>query len=635
MSAGAGQLAVAGLGIGAVAALSGLGVITTYRVTGVLNVAFGAIGMVAAFLLRAAVRDWGIPTGAAVALIVLGCAPLFGLLLDAAVFRPLRQRAAGVGAELTAGFGVMVLLVGIATAVWGSGARTDAPSLLPAGSVQLGGLAVPIGVLVELGLLLAVAVGLTALARGRTFGVAIRAAIDDRELAELSGLPARQLGRLGWALGCALAAAAGMLLAAQLRLDPVTFTLVLFETLGVVVAARLVNPAVAIGVALATGIGQAELIGIQLGGRPGEVLSAVRSNLFVAVLLIAVWIAPAFQEARERVVAAPRASAPAERIGFFELGRIGGWWPVVALAAAAALLRDQDLGTAQLIPALAVVLLSFKALNAVGLISLGQTAFVGAGALVAAWAPRLGLLAAPAAGAALGLLFALPVARKRPLHLALTTLALATAASRFLFDQPLFAPPPAHRPAFISGDRAFLLAEAVGLGVAVLVLMPLDRGRIGRRLAAIRDSEPAARTLGIDVERVRVLVFALAGAVAAFGGALWVDAAGAFDSSAFDPLRGLVWLAAATAVGLGSAPSLILAAVGMVVADAVIPGASAIIVGIAALTVPWLRGEPAEPVAIRVRAAAGAAAGPHADTGAGTGVDATPEGTRAGPGAAS
>jgi len=140
-----------------------------------------------------------------------------------------------------------------------------------------------------------------------------------------------------------------------------------------------------------------------------------------------------------------------------------------------------------------------------------------------------------------------------------------------MFEQPLFTPPLAHRPAFLSGDRAFLLAEAVGLGLAVLVLLPLDRGRIGRRLAAIRDSEPAARTLGINVERVRVLLFALAGAVAAFGGALWVDAAGAFDSSTFDPLRGLIWLAAAIAVGVGSAPSLILAAVGMVVADTVDP----------------------------------------------------------------
>jgi branched-chain amino acid transport system permease protein len=584
MSAGAGQLAVAGLGIGAVAGISGLGVIATYRVTGVLNVAFGAIGMMSAFLLRAAVRDWGVPISMAVPLILLVFAPLLGLLVDAAIFRPLQQRAAGVAAELTAGFGVTVLLVGIATAVWGSGARTDAPSLLPAGSVQLGGLAVPIGVLIELGLLAAVAVGLVVLARGRTFGVAIRAVVDDRGLAELSGLPARRLGRLGWAVGCALAAAAGMLLAPQLRLDPVTFTLVLFETLGVVVAARLVNPAIAIAVALATGIAQAELIGVQLAGRPGEVLSAVRSNLFVAVLLVAVWVAPAFQEARERVSIVPRRDALAEHVG--------GWWPVVALAVAAALLRAEDVGTAQLIPPLAVVLLSFRALGSVGLISLGQTAFVGAGALVAAWTSRFGLIAAPVAGAALGLLFALPVARKRPLHLALTTLALATAASRFVFEQPLFTAPLAHRPGFLSGDRAFLLAEAVFLGLVVLALLPLDRGRAGRRLAAVRDSEPAARMLGSDVERMRVLVFTGGAAVAAFGGALWVYAAGAFDASAFDPLRGLIWLAAATAVGVSSAPSLILAAAGMVAADAAIPGASAIIVGIAALTVPWLRGEP-------------------------------------------
>lgn len=599
MSAGAGQLAVAGLGIGAVAGLSGLGVIATYRVTGVLNVAFGAIGMAAAFLLRAAVRDWGIPTGLAVALIVLGCAPLFGLLLDAAVFRPLQQRAAGVAAELTAGFGVTVLLVGIATVVWGSGARTDAPSLLPAGMVQWGGLAVPVGVLVELGLLAVITGALIALMRSRTSGVALRAVVDDRGLAELSGLPARRLGRFGWAIGCSLAAAAGMLLAPQLRLDPVTFTLVLFETLGVVVAARLVNPAVAVAVALATGIGQAELTGIQLAGRPGELLAAVRSNLFVAVLLLAVWVTPAFQEVRERVLTAPRKAAVAERIG--------GWWPVAALAAASALLRPQDVRTAQLIPALAVVLLSFRALDSVGLISLGQTAFVGAGALVAAWTPRLGLLAAPAAGALLGLLFALPVARKRPLHLALTTLAIATAASRFVFEQPLFAPTPTHRPAFIAGDRGFLLIEVVILGCVVLILTPLDHGRIGRTLAAIRDSEPAARTLGIDVDRIRVLIFAAGGAVAAFGGALWIYSTGAFDSGDFDPLRGLIWLAAATAVGLSSAPSLILAAIGMVVADAAQPGASAIIVGVAALAAPWLRGERREQgVPARVKAGAGA-----------------------------
>ncbi|HEV3169383.1 MAG TPA: ABC transporter permease [Actinocrinis sp.] len=589
MSAGAGQLAVAGLGIGAVAGLSGLGVITTYRVTGVLNVAFGAIGMAAAFLLDTAVHAWGIPTGVAAAVIILVCAPLFGVLLDFAVFNPLQRRAAGVGAQLTAGFGVTVLLVGIATVVWGSGARTDAPSLLPQSMVRWGGLSISDGVFVELGLLAVIAAGLILLTRGSAFGVTIRAVVDDRRLAELSGLPARGLGRAGWAIGSALAAAAGMLLAPQLRLDPVTFTLLLFETLGVVVAARLAHPLTAVGVALATGIAQAELIGVHLSGRPGEVLGAVRSNLFVAVLLVAVWSTPAFHEARERTSATLRRTALAERVG--------GWWPVVALAVAAALLRPGDVRTAQQIPALAVVLLSFRVLHEGGLISLGQTAFVGTGALIAAWEPRLGLLEAALGGALLGAVLALPVARKRPLHLALTTLAIATAASRFVFEQPLFTPPPAvNRPGLLSGDRAYLVAEAVGLGLVVLLLVPLEHGALGRRLAAIRDSEPAARMLGIPVERTRVLVFVLGGAVAAFGGALWCYADLSFDPATYDPLRGLIWLAAATAVGITSAPSLILAAVGMVVADTVVPGASAIIVGVAALTAPWLRGESVEAV---------------------------------------
>jgi branched-chain amino acid transport system permease protein len=588
MSAGAGQLAVAGLGIGAVAGLSGLGVITTYQVTGVLNVAFGAMGMAAAFTLDTAVHAWGVPTGVAAPLIILVCAPLFGILLDFAVFHPLQRRSAGVGAQLTAGFGVTVLLVGIATVVWGAGARTDAPSLLPAGTVHWGGLTIPYAVLIELALLAVIAAALILLTRRAALGVAIRAVVDDRRLAELSGLPARGLGRAGWAIGAAIAAAAGMLLAPQLRLDPVTFTLLLFETLGVVVAARLVHPLTAIAVALATGVAQAELTAVHLAGRPGEVLAAVRSNLFVAVLLVAVWVTPAFHEARERTLADPRRTALAERIG--------GWWPVAALAVAAALLRPDDVRTAQQIPALAIVLISFRVLYEGGLISLGQTAFAGTGALIAAWAPRLGLLEAPIGGALLGALLALPVARKRPLHLALTTLAIATAASRFVFEQPLFAPPAVTRPAFLASDRGYLVAEAVALGLVVLLLLPLERGRAGRRLAAIRDSEPAARMLGIPVERTRVLIFVLGGAVAAFGGALWCYADLSFDPGTYDPLRGLIWLAAATAVGITSTPSLILAAAGMVVADAVQPGASAIIVGVAALAAPWLRGESVEAV---------------------------------------
>ena len=56
------ELALAGLGVGAIAALSGLGLLATYRLTGVFNLAFGAIGMITAFLLWQQVRIWHWPT---------------------------------------------------------------------------------------------------------------------------------------------------------------------------------------------------------------------------------------------------------------------------------------------------------------------------------------------------------------------------------------------------------------------------------------------------------------------------------------------------------------------------------------------------------------------------------------------
>ena len=93
MSGGAADLAVAGLGTGAVAALSGLGVLATYRVTGVLNVAFGAIGMFAAYLERALVRDMHLPVYVAGFVVVLCFAPVLGFCLEAAVFGPLQARA--------------------------------------------------------------------------------------------------------------------------------------------------------------------------------------------------------------------------------------------------------------------------------------------------------------------------------------------------------------------------------------------------------------------------------------------------------------------------------------------------------------------------------------------------------------
>lgn len=59
------DLTLAGLSVGSAAALTGIGLIVTYRATGVLNFAHGAIAMVCAYLLRQFAVEWGGPSGSA------------------------------------------------------------------------------------------------------------------------------------------------------------------------------------------------------------------------------------------------------------------------------------------------------------------------------------------------------------------------------------------------------------------------------------------------------------------------------------------------------------------------------------------------------------------------------------------
>jgi branched-chain amino acid transport system permease protein len=601
MSGGAADLAVAGLGTGAVAALSGLGVLATYRVTGVLNVAFGAVGMFGAYLVRALVVDAHLPDWIAGVLVVCVFAPLLGLVLEAVVFGPLQARAADPARLLTAGFGVTVLLVGLATAIWGQQARTDAPTLLPGGTARIAGVDVPAAVPIELVLVILVALGIAWFSRG---GPAVRAVIDDRRLAELAGLPARRLARIGWATGTMLAAATGVLLAPQLRFDPTTLTLVLFETLGVAIAARLRSAPIAILAAFATAICQAELTGVHLSGAAGPVVDAVRSNLFVVLLLFATWLTPAFDTPQ----AVARRVPGAEHL-----------WPpylwVLAIGVAGWVLRPTDLRAALQIPALALVLLSFRVLNAGGLLSLGQAGLAGIGALTAGWtASGWGLPAAPIAGGLVAVVFALPVLRQAGLHLAVATLAAATALSSFLFDQPLFTPSSVPRPGFAQPDKSYLYFELVIVVLVLAALTVLVRGPLALRLSALRESEPAARTAGIAVDLERLVVFAGAGAVAALGGALWAAGDQVFDPTTFEPAQGLLWFAAAAAVGFADPAALILTAVVLVVADTYIAGSAAILVGLATLVLPGLRWEG------RGRAAPGPLRGEVAPHAAGPGL---------------
>ncbi|OXS33286.1 ABC transporter permease subunit [Streptomyces sp. XY006] len=581
------DLALAGLSVGSAAALTGIGLIVTYRATGVLNFAHGAIAMVCAYALRQCVVEWGWPLwlGAAVTLLVL--APGLGVALERFVFRPLSVLGADPAQTLVASIGVFVLLVGGAALLWGQGARDDAPELVPDE---------PWG---QLAVVLVLAAGVAVVVRRTRFGRELRAVVDDRRLAVLGGIDADRVAAAGWAFGSFTAGLTGVLLAPYVRLDPYGLPLLVMEVVAVAVAARMRSLPVAVVVALGIGVAQSQLTRLHPSGWAGPLVQAVATNLFVVALLVAALVLPGVG-ARDALPRPASARVPTPP---------GAWIVAGVLFLLPLGLAGRDLHTSVQVPALAVILLSLVVVTGRGgQISLGQAAYAGLGALFTALLaagrfpalPRLPELAALAVAvvlvAPLGLLTGWPAIGRRGLALALATFAVGVGVSRFVFAQPYATSGlTLGRPAGFAGDRAYYVLELLLLAGALLAVHALRRGRTGRALAAMRDHEAGAQAAGVRVPSLKLLAFVAGAALAALGGGMLGMGLRAFDAAAYDPVRGLLWFAAVVVLGADSALGALAAAALLVGLDAgTRGGVAAALIGVLAVLVGRFPGGPYE-----------------------------------------
>ncbi|SED69513.1 ATP-binding cassette domain-containing protein [Streptomyces sp. TLI_105] len=533
------ELTLAGLAVGSAAALTGIGLVVTHRATGVLNLAHGAVAMVCAYVLRQLVVGWGwpLPLGALVTLLLF--APALGLALDRGVFRPLALLGSHPAQTLVATIGVFVLLVGGAVLLWGPGARDDAPVLL--GDDPWAQLAAVVA--------LACLVG--AVTRWTRFGRELRAVVDNRPLAVLAGIDADRVAAAGWAFGSFTAGLTGVLLAPYVRLDPYGMPLLVVEVIAVAVIARMRSLPVAVAAALAIGVAQAQLTRLHPEGWAEPLLQAVGANLFVVALLVAALVLPGIGGKGEDALPPPARPARVPT----------ALWLVVGVLFLLPLgLAGSDLHTAVQVPALAVILLSLVVVaGRGGQIALGQAAYAGLGALFTALLAAAGVPALPALGLAVpmvavaGLVTGRPAIRRHGLALALATLAVGVAVSRFVLTQPYAtAGLSLGRPAGFSDDRAFYALELVVLAGCLALVAALRRGRTGRALAALRDHEPGAEAAGVPVPRLKLLAFVVGAALAALGGGLLGMGLRAFDPEQYDPVRGLLWFAAVLVLGADS-----------------------------------------------------------------------------------
>jgi branched-chain amino acid transport system permease protein len=213
-----------------------------------------------------------------------------------------------------------------------------------------------------------------------------------------------------------------------------------------------------------------------------------------------------------------------------------------------------------------------------GLISLGQSGFLAIGAYTNAilltdhgWPVWASLPASGLAAGVASLLVGLPSLRLKGLYLAITTLAFSFIVNYLI----LFFEGVTHGSnGIFIGEVPFLSFDLsddrplyyFAVGVTVLVAfgaLNLGRTRIGRAWLAIRDHDIAARAMGIDLVRYKLLAFFISSFAVGLAGALMSLQIRFINIDIFGFLLSVEALATIILGGLGSVAGAVLGAVAL------------------------------------------------------------------------
>lgn len=231
------------------------GLTVSFGLMRVINLSHGSFYMLGAFAGLAVARVTGSFLAGMLAAAV--AAALIGLVVERTLFRRLYAR--GPFAQMLISFGLIFVFDELVRIVWGGDIRNLPRPELLSGSYDVFGARVE-GYrlfLIALGLVLSAAL-LGGLAR-TPFGMAIQAAVDDREAAELIGLDARRLFSIVFCIGAALAGLSGFVAVPLVNAYPGMGDEILISALVVVVMGGLGSitgsllAALIIGLALTAG----------------------------------------------------------------------------------------------------------------------------------------------------------------------------------------------------------------------------------------------------------------------------------------------------------------------------------------------------------------------------------------------
>jgi branched-chain amino acid transport system permease protein len=521
------------------------GLTLIFGVTRIVNFAHGSLYMLGAYVAFSVGSALGAFTGSAAgfwssALAAALTIALLGALIETLLLK--RLYAAPELLQLTATFGVLLIISDATLALWGPQDRLGPRVAGLDGAVQWFGRAVPQYDLFLLGIGPLVLIALTLLMRRTRFGIIVRAASENRVLTGALGIDESKVFTAVFALGAFLAGLAGALtlprepanLGMDLAVIADAFVITVLGGLGSIPGAFVAAMIIGVTKALCIAAGDVSIAGTTIAMPK---LTLVIEFIVMALVLL---VRPTGVFGTPATIPATT-SIPAERALIARPTRRHAAAAGVLVALAALLPLVHDAYALVLTIDILIAALFAASLRLIvgggGLISFGHAAYFGIGAYASALAAThgypfvAGLAFAPLAATIAALAFGALCVRLSGIYLAMLTLAFAqivwsvalqwdavTGGSNGITG--------VWPPAWLA-DRtryyALVLASVVGalVALAVIAFTPF-----GYALRGSRDSPLRASASGIDVGAARIKAIAIAGGFAGIAGGLYAYSKG-------------------------------------------------------------------------------------------------------------
>jgi ABC-type branched-subunit amino acid transport system ATPase component/branched-subunit amino acid ABC-type transport system permease component len=518
---------VIGLATGAVYGLAGMGLVLTYKTSGIFNFGYGAVAALVVFLFYLLYAEHGVPWPAAAAICLLVAAPVLGLALEL-LARSLDGATETVKVVATVG---LILIVEAIGSLWNPVNPPTFPHFLSQSTVRILGVNVTWEQIILFVFSLIASAVLYWFFRSLRLGVLMRGVVDNNELVSMSGDDPVRVRRWAWVIGTMFASVAGLMLAPTQSLDGVTLTTAVFAAFGAAAIGYFTNLPLTFVGGLLIGIAGALVDKYSatitwIGGLP--------PSLPFIILFVVLIVMPRRRLVQRRVAVLThtRRTYHAPVRVRLSVGAV-----VVALLAIVPVVQATHLSvwSAALVDIILLQSLGLLVRRS-GQISLCHLAFAAVGAATFGhfagdgmpW--LLALVLATLVAVPVGALISIPAVRVSGVFLALATLGFGIVMEQvfytrsFMFGSSAFgiADP---RPDVsigawnLSTDSGFYYLLLIVTVLVVLTVTAISNGRLGRLLEALADSPLALETHGATSSVLKVIVFCIAAAMASLAGA--------------------------------------------------------------------------------------------------------------------